>query len=357
MSLSYRVVGWNANKARYDRVAIGAAVGSVAAVAGVLALRAPALTIETVLIRALGVTAFALLHVVLAIGPLARLDHRVLPLLYNRRHLGVLTFTFGLAHGLFALIQFHSGGTLDPVVSLLASDPPLTDRGLDASAAFPFQPLGTAALAILFVMAATSHDFWLRNLSPYVWKSLHMGVYVAYGLLVLHVLLGVVQGQTAPGVGWGLAAAAATLLALHGAAAAKEARIDAVPAEREAARLAAEGFVRVCRATDIPDTRARVVRLGDERVAVYRYDGRVSAIGSVCQHQFGPLGEGKVVGGCVVCPWHGYEYKPDSGASPPPFTEKVPTYRVRVVDGDVLVDPRPLAPGTFVEPARLGGTA
>ena len=352
MSLSYRVVGWNANKARYDQVAIGTAVASAAVVAGVLALRAPALTIETVLIRALGVTAFALLHVVLAIGPLVRLDRRLLPLLYNRRHLGVLTFTFGLAHGLFALIQFHTGGTLDPVVSLLVGEPFLTDRGVAASAAFPFQPLGAAALGILFVMAATSHDFWLHNLSPYVWKSLHMCVYVAYGLLVLHVLLGVLQGQTAPGIGWALAAAATTLLALHGAAAVKEARIDATPAERDAARLAADGFVRVCRATEIPDTRARVIRLGDERVAVYRYDGKVSAIGSVCQHQFGPLGEGKVVGGCVVCPWHGYEYKPDTGASPPPFTEKVPTYRVRVVDGDVLVDPRPMPPGTFVEPAR-----
>jgi nitrite reductase/ring-hydroxylating ferredoxin subunit len=80
----------------------------------------------------------------------------------------------------------------------------------------------------------------------------------------------------------------------------------------------------------------------------------VSAIGSVCQHQYGPLGEGKIIGGCVVCPWHGYEYRPDTGASPPPFTERVPTYRVRVDgDGVVHVDPRPLAPGTFVEPARV----
>ncbi|MEO5823117.1 MAG: Rieske 2Fe-2S domain-containing protein [Vicinamibacteraceae bacterium] len=353
MSLSYRSVGWNANKVRYDQVAIGGAAGTAAIVAGGLAVAAPALTIETVIIRALGVTAFALLHVVLAIGPLARLDRRLLPLLYNRRHLGVLTFTFGLAHGLFALIQFHTGGTLDPLVSLLTGEPFLSGRGIEASAAFPFQPLGAAALAILFVMAATSHDFWLRNLSPSVWKSLHMGVYVAYGLLVLHVLLGVLQGQTAPGVGVVLSVGGATLLALHTASAIKEARVDAVPAERDPSRLATDGFVRVCRAEDIPDTRARVVRLGDERVAVYRYDGQVSAIGSVCQHQFGPLGEGKVVGGCVVCPWHGYEYKPDTGASPPPFTEKVPTYPVRVVDGVVFVDPRPLPPGTFVEPARV----
>jgi nitrite reductase/ring-hydroxylating ferredoxin subunit/DMSO/TMAO reductase YedYZ heme-binding membrane subunit len=356
MSTSYRAVGWNANKVRYDLVAGSAAVASVAAIAGTLVVRVPALTIETVLIRAFGITAFALLHVVLAIGPLARLDRRLLPLLYNRRHLGVLTGLFALAHGVFALIQFHTGGTLDPIVSLLAGDGGL--GALEAGAAFPFQPLGAAALAILLLMAATSHDFWLHNLSPAVWKSLHMGVYVAYGLLVLHVLLGVLQGQTAVGASWILAAGAATLLALHTASALREARVDARLADREASRVAADGYVRVCPAADIPDTRARVVRLGDERVAIYRYDGRLSAIGSVCQHQYGPLGEGKVVGGCVVCPWHGYEYRPESGASPPPFTEKVPTYRVRVDgDGVVCVDPRPLAPGTYVEPARVEATS
>jgi nitrite reductase/ring-hydroxylating ferredoxin subunit/DMSO/TMAO reductase YedYZ heme-binding membrane subunit len=349
MSTSYRTVGWNANKVRYDLVAGAAAVVSVALIAATLALRAPALTIETVLIRAFGLTAFGLLHVVLAIGPLARLDPRLLPLLYNRRHLGVLTCLLALVHGLFALVQFHTGGTLDPLVSLLAGEPRLAP-----GAAFPFQPLGAAALAILVVMAATSHDFWLHILSPAVWKSLHMGVYAAYGLLVLHVLLGVLQDQAHAGAGWILAGGASALLGLHAAAARREARVDARPAEREPSLVAGDGYVRVCRAAEIPDTRARVVRLGEERVAIYRYDGRVSAIGSVCQHQYGPLGEGKVVGGCVVCPWHGYEYRPDTGASPPPFTEQVPTYRVRIdPDGVVFVDPRPLAPGTRVEPARV----
>jgi len=55
----------------------------------------------------------------------------------------------------------------------------------------------------------------------------------------------------------------------------------------------------------------------------------------------------------VVCPWHGYEYVPATGASPPPFTEKVPTFDVRVVAGRVLVHPQPHAPGTRVEPAAL----
>ncbi len=83
-----------------------------------------------------------------------------------------------------------------------------------------------------------------------------------------------------------------------------------------------------------------VVTLGGERVAVFRHDGKVSAMSNVCQHQNGPLGEGKIVDGLVVCPWHGFQYRPDCGASPAPFTEKVPTFRVRVAGGRVLVDPR-----------------
>jgi DMSO/TMAO reductase YedYZ heme-binding membrane subunit len=45
-------------------------------------------------------------------------------------------------------------------------------------------------------MAATSHDFWLHNLTAPVWKRLHMLVYPAYGLLIAHVTLGALQSET-----------------------------------------------------------------------------------------------------------------------------------------------------------------
>jgi DMSO/TMAO reductase YedYZ heme-binding membrane subunit len=63
---------------------------------------------------------------------------------------------------------------------------------------FPFETLGITALTILFLMAITSHDFWLRFLSPPFWKALHMAVYLAYGLLVLHIALGAMQNQRSP---------------------------------------------------------------------------------------------------------------------------------------------------------------
>jgi nitrite reductase/ring-hydroxylating ferredoxin subunit len=48
----------------------------------------------------------------------------------------------------------------------------------------------------------------------------------------------------------------------------------------------------------------------------------------------------------VTCPWHGFQYRLADGCAPPPFTEKLATYRVRVTNGLVEVDPRPLPPGT-----------
>jgi sulfoxide reductase heme-binding subunit YedZ len=105
---------------------------------------------------------------------------------------------------------------------------------------------------------------------------------------------------------------------------------------------------------EIPEKRARVVCLrGRERVAVFRYGGRVSAVSNVCAHQAGPLGEGAIIDGCVTCPWHGYQYRPEDGQSPPPYTEKIPTYEVRVEGGRVMLNPEARPPGAPVEPARI----
>jgi methionine sulfoxide reductase heme-binding subunit len=342
MSVSYRAVGWNRQKKRYDAVVLAAVALMIATIAGGGALVNPNATIETLLIRAFAVTAFLLLHVILSIGPLCRLDRRLLPLLYNRRHLGVTMFVVALAHGVFAIVQFHAFGDRNPFVSLLT-----TSSSFVAPSGFPFQIFGLAALCILFLMAATSHDFWLHNLKPVVWKTLHMGVYVAYGLIVVHVAMGALQSDRNPVLAVLLCIGVAWIVSLHLAAAFRERRVD------EASPVMRASLVDVGAVTEIPESRAIVRCVGSERVAIFRYGNCVSAISNVCRHQNGPLGEGKIVNGCVVCPWHGYEYRPDTGAAPPPFTEKVATFAVRIEDGRVLLDPHAHPPGTRLDPARV----
>ncbi len=345
MSATYQAVAWNRQKRVYDAVVAAAVVLylGVFVVAGGLA--DANVTIETLLIRGLGTAAFLLLNVILCIGPLCRLDRRFLPLLYNRRHLGVTMFLLALAHGSFAIVQFHALGDVNPLLSVLTANP-----RLDSVSQFPFELLGLAALAILFVMASTSHDFWLANLTPPVWKALHMLVYAAYALVVLHVALGALQAERQPLLPVLLLASVAAVLGLHLATALRERPVDE---ERTAAR--SDGFVDVCAVGEIPESRARIVTLSGERVAVFRHDGKVSAISNLCRHQNGPLGEGKVIDGCVTCPWHGYQYDPATGRAPKPFSETVPTFDVKVEGERVLVHPRPHAAGTFVAPARIGG--
>lgn len=344
MSHVYTAIGWNRQKKIYDGVMLAGVVVYLLLFVGLGALIHPNATVETLLIRGLATCALLLLHVILSIGPLCRLFPGLLPLLYNRRHLGVTMFLIALAHGVFSIFQFHALGDLNPLVSVLVSN-----NQYASLINFPFQPLGLAALLILFLMAATSHDFWLANLTAPVWKRLHMLVYVAYGLIVAHVLLGVLQAETNPLLAAMLGVGMVVVLGLHLVSGWREREAD----QPKDSRTLADGFVDVCSVGEIKNNCAKVVTLAGERVAVFKYDGKVSAISNVCQHQNGPLGEGQIVDGCVTCPWHGYQYLPDSGASPPPFAEQVPTFNVRVVEGRVLVDPKPNAPGTRVEPARV----
>lgn len=341
MSTGYQAVGWNRQKRVYDAL-VGAGIALYLVLfVGLGAARDEYVTLETLLIRGLGSGALVLLHVVLSIGPLARLDARFLPWLYNRRHLGVCTFSLGLAHATFALVQFHAFGDEHPLVSVLTAN-----RRYGSLPDFPFELLGLGALAILFLMAATSHDFWLANLSARVWKSLHMLVYLAYALLVGHVALGTLQAERDPLLFGALSAGCAWVVGLHLTAGWRERRRDRAAPVRG-------GWVDAGPVAEIPEGRAQVVCVAGERVAVFRYDGKVAALSNVCRHQGGPLGEGRVLDGCVTCPWHGYQYRPEDGCSPPPFTEKVPTYAVRVVAGRVEVEARARPAGTRLEPAPI----
>jgi nitrite reductase/ring-hydroxylating ferredoxin subunit/DMSO/TMAO reductase YedYZ heme-binding membrane subunit len=374
MSLEYTSVQWNRQKRIYDFV-LTAGVGTFLVLFGVVTkVVFPLITDEILLMRAFAAAAFVLLHVILCIGPLCRLNKRFLPLLYNRRHAGVTMCLLAFIHAVLVIITYHAGGDTNPILSIFKGSP-ITK----SIAGIPFQPFGFFALLILLLMAATSHDFWLANLSAPVWKSLHMLVYFAYGLLVLHVTFGALQAEVNPMYVAVVAIGLATVLGLHVTTAFKEAPadlpLDDCRSRREEALAlvsnpqhairntsdpslltsapATDEFIDACAVTDIPEKRARIVCLSGERVAIFKYDGKVSAVSNVCQHQNGPLGEGKILDGCITCPWHGYQYLPETGASPPPFVEKVPTFRVRVKNGRVLVHPKPNPPGTRAEPALV----
>ena len=349
MSHFYQAVGWSPQKRKYDLLVALCMVLYLAVFTTVTVAAQPYVTFETLLLRATGSLAFVMLSFILLVGPLARISPRFLPVLHNRRHLGVATFLVGLVHGAFAVFQFHALGDLNPVASALASDGTFGGGG-----GIPFQPLGVIALAVLFLMAATSHDFWLANLTPRVWKGLHMAVYGAYAVLVGHVALGALQGEGKEYLWPVTGAVAATVFALQLYAGIAERRRDRASARgTHESESGPAGYVSTVVAHEIPDGEGRVVVLGDERVAVFRNGSEISCVSNVCRHQMGPLGEGRIIDGCITCPWHGFQYDPVTGCAPPPFDDRLETYDVALHDGLVWVNPVANPLGTASRTARL----
>ena len=333
MSIRYKLVQWNRHKLIYDAILLGSvALFLLAFVAGGKLLAPQSAGDTELIIRGIGVCALVLLHVILLIGPLARLEPRLIPLLYNRRHLGVTMFLLALLHAILATVYFGGFGNQNPLVAVFLEPgvwwPP---------ALWPFELFGLGALSILLVLASTSHDFWLKNLTPAVWKSLHMGVYVAYALLIAHVAFGSLQrpdGVIGPLLlGLGILLVSGTHLTA-----------GLVQHQRDRAHrlsfetLSDEQWVDVGPLDDIPQTRANRVVLEDStEIAVYRIGESAYAVSNICPHQGGPLSEGQIVDGCITCPWHGYQFRPGTGASPPPYTECIPTYPVRIEQNRVFV--------------------
>lgn len=347
MSVRYVPVQWNPNKYFYDAVLLLAVVAYIW-----LFLRVGAGWADTtrpvdgaiLRIRAFGTCAFLMLTMILMIGPLARLDRRFLPVLYNRRHFGVLTAMVAGIHALNVLGWYYAFSPIPPVEGLLGAN---TSYG--QLLGFPFESLGIFALFILVVLAATSHDFWLSFLSAPVWKRLHLLIYPAYFAIVGHVVLGYLQDAKNPTFAVIAGGGALTVAGLH-----LVARSRPSPMAAPAGASPVEGWLPVGGWGDIEDQRAVVVHIhGDERAAVFRNGQSLSAVSNACAHQNGPLGEGRIIDGCITCPWHGFQYRAEDGCAPAPFTEKIPTYALRAEGGIVYLNPVASAPGTPQEPLTI----
>ena len=347
MSVAYRPVGWNANKLFYD-AALVVFVCVYLVLFTYVARSAGAVQPfddATVDMRAFGSCAFLMLSMVLCIGPLARLDDRFLPLLYNRRHFGVATCAVALLHARHVLAWYFAFSSVDPFAALLSSN---TSYG--HLAGFPFELFGLAALLVLLVLAATSHDFWLVFFTPPVWKAMHMAIYGAYVCVLAHVAFGALLTRDIHPLHVAVIISAALVTGLHVAAARRQARLDR-------AGEAADWIV-VGSPDRIAEGRAIIVPVADgESVAIFRNKGCLSAVANACAHQNGPLGEGRIIDGCVTCPWHGFQYRVEDGCAPPPFTEKIATYNLRLDQGQLMLDVRPNPAGTYVAPLATDGGA
>jgi nitrite reductase/ring-hydroxylating ferredoxin subunit/uncharacterized membrane protein len=99
-----------------------------------------------------------------------------------------------------------------------------------------------------------------------------------------------------------------------------------------------ESFTAVASSSEVRDGSMKRVRHGDLDLLLVRQDGRLCALAHSCAHMGGPLSEGTLKKGSVVCPWHGSEFALDDGrVINGPATQNQPCLKVRERAGRVEV--------------------
>ena len=98
-------------------------------------------------------------------------------------------------------------------------------------------------------------------------------------------------------------------------------------------------FVRLITPSELPAVNeAKEFRCGDKEICVANVNGIYSAMDNACLHRGGPLGQGMIENGKVICPWHGWAWDPNNGQAEQTAGAKVTVYPLKVENGDVLIE-------------------
>lgn len=99
-----------------------------------------------------------------------------------------------------------------------------------------------------------------------------------------------------------------------------------------------DGFVRLCALVEAPKAGTVTEMQADGRaICVANIDGELSALDNVCPHRQGPLGEGIIEDGAVVCPWHGWAFDAKTGEGVHNPGMRVDAFPLKVESGDVWI--------------------
>lgn len=91
--------------------------------------------------------------------------------------------------------------------------------------------------------------------------------------------------------------------------------------------------------TEIPDDRAKCVKVDGKIYALFKVGGKVYSLSNQCTHLGGPLCQGSLDGFVVQCPWHGSKFDVRSGqVVGPPARANVSSYAAGIEGGTVWVE-------------------
>ena len=99
------------------------------------------------------------------------------------------------------------------------------------------------------------------------------------------------------------------------------------------------GWVRVCAVEEAPSEGGVMEAVAEGmEVCLARVGGELRALDNLCPHRLGPLGQGWVEGGAVVCPWHSWAFDVCTGVAAYPEKARVAVYPVRVEGGSIELE-------------------
>jgi nitrite reductase (NADH) small subunit len=95
-------------------------------------------------------------------------------------------------------------------------------------------------------------------------------------------------------------------------------------------------FVRICSQSELPAAdQVREFSAGGRTLCVANLNGAVAVLDGTCPHEGGPLGEGSVEDGRVVCPWHGFAFDVRTGAASDDPEMRVEVFESKVENGEL----------------------
>lgn len=97
--------------------------------------------------------------------------------------------------------------------------------------------------------------------------------------------------------------------------------------------------VLLCKLADLPaEGEAKEFTVGNRTLCVARVNGELAALDNVCLHRGGPIGQGTIEGGKIVCPWHGWAFDPKSGEAVHSALAKLQTFAIAIEGEHVFVE-------------------
>jgi len=97
-------------------------------------------------------------------------------------------------------------------------------------------------------------------------------------------------------------------------------------------------FVEIAPASELPNGERLFLEVEGKAIVIFNIADQLFAIGDICTHDDGPLGDGDLEGYSIVCPRHGGEFDVRTGsATQMPAVVDIPAYPVKVVDGMIHV--------------------